>query len=225
MSHISLLGSEIYIENSTYGNKKPYVLKIAISHQLQVILATQTITQNENWVSDPEVTVHFDLNKRYKLFIEDVDYSKDGSSHYIEYKWEAGDTEDGLFIDKTRPIYSSPIWPDSIIVWYKGTIIGECIRKWTYLTYDTKDQCNGFFRWEEFAHYEPNCLHVVVSSELSIPINSYYEKIWNIEEWERYIFECQFGYDGWWGDPGYPQYAEYLYVSWFIADRDFDPKN
>jgi hypothetical protein len=69
-----------------YGNKKPYVLKIAISNQLQVILATQTITQNENWVSNPEVTVVFDPKKTYKLYIEDVDYSKDGSSHYIEYK-------------------------------------------------------------------------------------------------------------------------------------------
>jgi hypothetical protein len=223
MTYIPILGSQIHIEHSMYGNKKPYVLRISISDQLNVVLSTQTTTQNKDWVSNSEIPVNFHPQKKYQLFIEDVDYSADGSSHYIEYKWEAWDIEDGLFIDKHLPIYSSPTWPDSIIVWYKGTIVGECIRKWTYVTYGTKDQCNGFFRWEEFAYYEPNCIHLVVSPELSIPINWYRERLWNIEEWKRYIFECQFGYDGWWGDPGYPQYAEYLYVSGLITDTDFDP--
>ncbi len=223
MSYILLDGSQVHLENSMRDNAKPYVLRISISNQLNIILSIQMITFHEEMITESWIKILFDVNQRYKFFIEDVDFSKDGSSHYIEYKWEAWDAENGLFIDKDNPIYSSPTWPDSIIIWYKGTIVGICIRKWTYLTYGTKDQCNGFFRWEEFAHYDPNCLRLIVSPELSIPINSYYEKLWNIEEWKRYVFECQFGYDGWWGDPGYPQYAECLYISWLITDTDFDP--
>ncbi len=223
MSYIILDGSQIHVENSIYGNKKAYVLRISISDKLDIVLSVQMIAYDEKMISETGAQVAFDSKKRYKFFIEDVDYSKDGSSHYIDYKSVAWDEKDGIFIDKNRPMYSSPTWPDSIIIWYNGTIVGKCFWKWAYLTYDTEDECNGFFRWEEFAYYEPHCLRLVVSSELSIPINSYYEKLWNIEEWKRYVFECQFGYDGWWGDPGYPQYSEYLYVSGLISSIDFDP--
>jgi hypothetical protein len=224
MSFILLDGSQIIIEDSVYGNKKPNVVQISISNQLNVILSMQMFIHHNEWISEKGIAITLNPKKRYKFFIEDVDYSKDGSSHYISYKSEARNEKDGLYIDKTQPIYSSLSWLDSIIIWYKGTIVGSCFRKWAFLTYSTPEQCNGFFKSSEFAHYKSDCLHLVISPELSIPINSYYEKLWNIEEWKRYVFECQFGYDWWWGDPGYPQYAEYLYISWLITDVDFDPE-
>jgi hypothetical protein len=89
MAHIIICGSQITVENSKYRNQKPYVLKIAISSQLNVILATQTKDQYNDSIYHPEVPVNFDLQEKYQLFIEDVDFSKDGSSHYIDYKSEA----------------------------------------------------------------------------------------------------------------------------------------
>lgn len=220
MSYILLDGNQIHVDNK----KDVRVLKISISNQLDVVLSIQAIIFHEDMVTDKGVSVIFDSEKRYKFFVEDVDYSKDGSTHYIEYKSLAWNKKDGLFIDKTRPIYSSPTWPESIIIWYKGTIVGKCIRKWAYLTYNTQEQCNWFLRSEKFGIYELNCLHLMVSPEFSIPINWFYETLWGIQEWKRYVFECQFGYDGWWGDPGYPQYAEHFYISWLITDTDLEPK-
>jgi hypothetical protein len=82
MSYILLDGNQIHVDNK----KDVRVLKISISNQLDVVLSIQAIIFHEDMVTDKGVSVIFDSEKRYKFFVEDVDYSKDGSTHYIEYK-------------------------------------------------------------------------------------------------------------------------------------------
>ncbi len=224
MNDYITIRSNQLVKEETITSNKNYVLGIKLPWSLNVVLALQLIYKE---AVDQNEDINTILYKKwnFNLFIEDVDYSKDGSSHYINYISKAWDKEDGLFMDKKQPIYSSPIWKESIIIWYKGTIVGKCIRKWAYLSYDTLYECNWFFKEKDFAKYDQNCLHLAISKQLFIPINPYYEKLWGIKESERYIFWCQFGYDWWWGDPNYAQFAKYLYISWIIIDEDFNPCN
>jgi hypothetical protein len=86
MPYISIDGSQIHLEKSKFGNNKAYVLKIDLPNQICIALAMQLVHRDTYMLLQNEDIETIGLHEKYKLFIEDVDYCADGSSHYIEYK-------------------------------------------------------------------------------------------------------------------------------------------
>jgi hypothetical protein len=181
-----------------------------------------------------------DPNKYYKFFPAHGMISSDGYGHYVDnprLSWE--DEKDGCFINYDKPILSNahPKNKKGIIIWYRWLLTGLCIKKDLFLPtiWTTTEWVKMIQYWyqpgdilvsEKIWMQVRQCNYITIG-DIGIPIYDDPDgawKSWNLIEWSRYTFECYFWDDEWYGSFLYPQYSEYLYLSWLITDADFDPK-
>ncbi len=180
-----------------------------------------------------------DPEKFYRFFPSHGICAADGQWHYIANPRISDKSKvKTISINYNQPIISNAHKnnSDGDIVWYKWSITGICKEKDVFLPYVWMNS-----QGVKQIQYWYNSGDLLITNEIwiikkcflltvgTIEIPIYNDpdgawKSWDLIEWEEYTFDSFFWDDEGYGSYKYPQYAEYLYLSWLITDIDFDPE-